>query len=185
MITLTEDHRYIDDATGAEYPGVTTVIKDAGMMGWLTNDNYYLKRGTYVHEACALWDLGLLEEADLSPGLTGFLSAWKKYRADTGFTPAPDFIERICFDPILLYAGTIDRDGLDIKAGESYNSHKIQCAAYWHFQGNSQASWKSVYLNEDGTYKIKVYSPSELYAAFKVFTAALTVYNWRKENRIQ
>jgi hypothetical protein len=130
-----------------------------------------------------MFDEGVLDEDALDSALVGFLAAWKKYRADTGFTPAPDFIERICFDPVLGYAGTIDRDGLDIKAGAPCKWHSVQCAGYWHFAG-TKAPWQSVYLHDDGTYKIKVYSPAELYAAFQVFCGALTVTNWKREHGI-
>ena len=184
MIVCTPEHTYIDSDTDRVYPGVTSIIKDAGLMGWLPNDDYYLKRGTWVHEACALWDRGLLEESDLAPGLVGFVAAWKKYRADTGLTPAPDFIERIGFDPVLGYCGTLDRNGLDIKAGAPCAWHILQAAAYWHFAGSSKAPWHSVYLRDDGGYAVRVYSPQELYAAFGVFCAALTVANWRKEHRV-
>jgi len=186
MIGLTPDHLYVDDETGRTYPGVTSIIKDVGLMGYLPDyDDYYLKRGTYVHEATALWDRGLLEENDLAPGLVWFLAAWKKYRGDTGFTPAPDFIERICFDPVLGYCGTVDRDGVDLKSGVPCAWHVLQASGYWHFAGSTKAPWQSVYLHDDGTYKVKVYAPQELYAAFGVFCAALTLYNWKRENKIQ
>jgi len=185
MILLTPDHTYIDDATGQAFPGVTSVIREAGLMGYMPGDDWYMTRGTLVHECTALFDQGMLDEDALDPALVGFLVAWKKYRADTGFTPAPDFIERICFDPVLGYCGTLDRDGLDIKAGVPTKWFLIQAAAYWHSPEVNKGPWQSVYLHDDGTYKVKVYAPQKLYAAFQVFCAALTVTNWKKEHKIQ
>jgi len=182
MIVCTSDHTYVDDATGRTYPGVTQIIYEAGLMGYMPGDDWYMTRGTLVHECTAMWDCGILWEEALDPALTGFLAAWKRYRADTGFTPAPDFIERICFDPVLGYAGTIDRDGLDIKAGVPTKWFLIQAAAYWHSPEVNKGPWRTVFLREEGTYKVIVYNPQDLYRAFQVFTAALTLYAWKAQN---
>jgi hypothetical protein len=185
MIFLTDDHRYVDAETGAEYPGVTSTIFRAGLMGFVPSDNWYLQRGTAVHEATELYDYGVLDESTVDLRIMPYLDAWKKYRADTGFAPDPNFIERIGVDEVLRYAGTLDRNGLDIKSGAPAPWHILQAAAYWHLDVANKAPWHAVYLHDDGTYKIKVYSPAELYAAFGVFCGALTVFNFKRENGIQ
>ena len=180
MIILTPEHVYIDSDTDRVFPGVTSVIKDAGLMGYMPGDEWYLERGTAVHEATALWDRGVLDEDSLDPQIAPFLASWKQYRADTGF--APKLIEEIFVDPIFGYAGTIDRDGLDIKSGSPAKWYVLQNAAYWHSPIVNKGPWQTVFLRENGSYKVVVYAPQELYEAFQVFTAALTLNAWKTRN---
>lgn len=185
MITLTKDHRYVDDVTGAEWPGVTTVIREAGLMGWIPDDPFYAERGTAIHEATALWDLGVLDEETLDLQIDPYLDAWKRYRSDMMDPDISLMIEQIVVNTAVGYCGTMDRAGVDIKTGALCKWHILQAAAYYHACPVRPPVWHSVYLKDDGTYKLTIYRPSELFAAFKVFCAALMVYNWRKENGVK
>lgn len=182
MIILTGDHRYIDTDTGREYPSVTATIRDAGVMGWVTEDAYYAERGKEVHKTTALWDKWLLDEDSVDPQIVPYLDAWKAYRCNV--PTKPDCIEEIVSDLVVGYCGTIDRDGLDIKTGAPAKWHILQAAAYWHARPYRQVGWTSVYLQDDGKYKLIIYKPSELQAAFKVFCAALQINQWKRENRL-
>jgi len=183
MITLTEDHRYVNEV-GREYPGVTSVIRTAGLMGWMPDDDWYLDRGHAVHSACELWDKGTLDEDALDPQIRPYLDAWRAYRRDTGYhAENVEEIEQLVCNPVVGYCGKIDRPGLDIKTGAPTKWHILQAAAYWHAL-KTRGEWHSVYLRDDGTYKLVIYRASELQAAFKVFCAALIVTTWAKENGI-
>ncbi len=184
MIILTEDHRYIDEETGREFPGVTATIRSAGLMGWTPNDDWYMERGTAVHAATAMSDRGTLDQDNLDPQIAPYLEAWKAYRRDTGYVPTQ--IEQIVSDLTIGYCGTMDRDGLDIKTGAAAKWHILQAAAYWHTDElrTDRTTWQSVYLQDDGKYKLAVYRASELHAAFRVFCAALQINQWKKENGI-
>ena len=189
MIILTDDHRYIDDDTGQEYPSVTKVIQSAGLMGWMPQGEYYLERGSFVHEATALDDQGLLDESTVDPVVAPYLEAWRRYRAESGFVP--ELIERSFLHPTYRYCGTIDRDGLDIKTGAPCKWHILQAAAYYALmRGNSIprvssiTRWVSVYLKPDGTYNTHIYPLADLVREFVTFTSALNIHNWKWENKV-
>ena len=182
MITLTTDHRYIDES-GREYPGVTTVIRDAGLMGYIPNDDWYSERGTAVHLATALYDRNDLDESTVDPQIVGYLNAWKLYRRDLMPAVATEYIEVLLHNSVSGYCGTMDRYALDIKTGVKCAWHVIQAAAYWQAIGRTRPlSWQSVYLREDGRYTVETYDPVSLTRAFNTFNHALPIYNWKKEN---
>lgn len=182
-LILTEDHRYFDN--DIEFPGVTTVIREAGLMGsWQPQDlEWYFQRGTAIHEATALYDQGILDKSTIDPRIQGYLDAWKKFRTDTGHGSA--FIEKSLCHPLYKYCGTLDRDELDIKSGNSQPWHLIQGAAYCALRNTTLIPvWSTIYLQEDGNYKVISYKPKEILDAFKIFLAALAIYNWRKNNNV-
>lgn len=183
MITMTSDHRYVDDITGREYPSVTQTIRDAGLMGYLSSDEWYLDRGTAVHEATALFDEGVLDESELDPRLIGYVDAWKKFRTDSAFKPTE--IEKIVLSERYGYAGTIDRDGIDIKTGAPCPWHELQAAAYWYaLCPKLLGCWMCVYLHDDGTYLVKTIKAKELHNLIAIFASALAINNWKKEHKI-
>ena len=67
-------------------PGVTTILKKARLIDtdapWF--DEYSRDRGTAVHLACELWDLGTLDESTLDPVLVPYLDGWRLFMAETG-----------------------------------------------------------------------------------------------------
>ena len=184
-IELTEDHRYINDA-GVEFPGVTGTIGDAGYMGWLPRDQYYLDRGTAVHLATELDDQGVLDESSVDPVVAPFLDAWRAYRRDTHREFL--FFEKQLYHPTFGYCGTLDRDGLDIKTGCEYKWHKVQAAAYLQLMLVNgyplPDKWISVYLKQDGKYNTRPYDILTLLREFQAFTSALVTANWKRENKI-
>lgn len=182
-ITLSENHVYTDSDTGRVYPSVTQIIKDAGMMGFLPSDPWYMERGTAVHEATALFDQGRLDYDALDPRIRGYVDAWALFTVDTDFGPA--FIETSFVHTEYGYAGTLDRNGLDIKTGAYCPWHALQAAAYARLSGEECKIWRTVYLSDDGRYVLRVYSVRELWAAWNVFLAALSIYNWKKGNGIK
>jgi hypothetical protein len=88
--------------------------------------------------------------------------------------------------PIYQFAGTIDRDGIDIKTGVPCAWHEIQAAAYTALYGEIPVTphWTGVYLHEDGTYTTKTWKSRDLFTSFKIFTAALAVVNWKREHKV-
>ncbi len=184
MIALSEDHVYSDTETGRVYPGVTQVIKAAGLMGYQNSAPFYMERGSVIHEATALFDEDSLDWNTVDPRILPYVEAWQFYRIRECENAPYDFIEKSFVHPIYQYAGTLDRPGLDIKSGSPCAWHILQAAAYAHLSGAECSQWKTVYLQDDGRYKVTIYKVSDLYAAFKVFLAALAIYNWKKENKI-
>lgn len=175
-IILTDDHRYVDEETGNEYPGVTSIIKSAGLMGYMPDDPWYMERGSAVHSSTELYDKGTLDDSSVDPRISGYLLAWKRYRDDSQFVP--EFIEKIFYHPVYCYCGTPDRNGLDIKTGSPAPWHILQGAAYKNL--SDSPVWKTIYLQEDSGYKVVTYNYFELREAFKIFTSALAIHNWKK-----
>ena len=119
-----ETHRYTLD--GVELPSVTQICRFLGYdyksaQPWLAEAA--ARRGTAIHEACALIDYG--EEPEVSPEIEGYITAYRRFLKD--YQPEWEGIETPLFvyDDWYKFAGTPDRWGkmdgkltlLDIKTG--------------------------------------------------------------------
>ena len=154
---------------------------------------YASQRGTAVHKATELWDRGTLDCDTIDAVVAPYLSAWLKFRKDTGFVPR--LIERRVHHADYGYCGTIDRQGcmtelagspqavIDIKTPVQLGPVVgLQLAAY---QGalrseGFQADLRfAVQLRADGQYRLVSYQSKE---DFSVFVALLTIKNWREKN---
>ena len=191
-LTLDLDtHTYRAD--GIVVPGVTNVMEDVGIIDysavpWDIRENA-LRRGTAVHLACQFDD-----ENDLRPcgkELAGYVAAWRKFRAVTGFTPT--LIEHKGFQEQYRYAGTLDRVGhfkngeewvLDIKTTEAPWWTRIQVAAYAAFFANPATYRRmGVALQADGDYKTHSYPRKNWRRDFNVFLNALAIHNEKQEKK--
>lgn len=161
-----------------QYPAgtlsVTEIIKEAGLI--YESDPWYMGRGQAVHAATEYHDRGTLDESTVAEEIRGYLEAWKKYRADTGYTPR--LIEQELYHPVYKYCGRIDREGRDIKSGSFVKWHLLQGAAYNELEVENGISvakreWQTVYLQGDGTYTVRNYGTIELFQAKKDFLTLL------------
>ena len=102
-----EKHEYRLD--GRILPSVTGILREMGFI----DDTYFTEdsaaRGTAVHRATELYDLGTLDEDSLDPRLVDYLEGWKRFRKETGFLPTS--IEGRGWSKF-GYAGTFDRIGV-------------------------------------------------------------------------
>lgn len=190
-------HEY-SDAAGTVYPSVTQILAHGGIVNFdmVTEEarQRSMRRGTSVHFACELYDLGALNRRTLPKALRGYVKAWVTWRERSGFRPL--LIEK----PILSphgYAGTPDRFGtlgnryavVDLKTGEGSVSDWIryQIAAYVKYfeftefyVGMPGLRRVAVKLHADGTYHAKEFPPSTYVHDFAVFYEALK--NWRAKD---
>jgi hypothetical protein len=121
MLTFDEkDHKYFWN--GLPVPGVNEILTSLNLLeSW--GSEVDMLRGTYVHKACELYDLGTLDEDNLDPLIAGYLEGWKKFTIETGFK---FLLNEHMFYSELGYAGRVDRYGtvnmdlcvLDIKTGD-------------------------------------------------------------------
>jgi len=180
---LTLDERHIYRLDGVEIPGVSEIIKDAGLSSFKDScDPWYADRGSKVHLACQLWDEADLNEESLDPHIVPYLEAWKKFLAESDAKILAN--EQMLHHPALLYAGTVDRilliDGqefvCDIKTGGKYREYPIQTAGYALLL-ERPVGRICVYLAKDGTYKTDLHRDrrDEQY-----FLAAYTVAQWKR-----
>lgn len=182
MITLDENHVYHDES--GPVPGVTGILKEAGLIDDRWFDEYSRERGTLVHRATAMWDAGTLDVEALDPVLAPYVRAWSQFKMDSGFTS--DLIEHIVYNPIHRYAGTLDRRGyldsqatiVDIKTGVAQPWAALQTAAY---AGTFDIPHKraTVELCPDCTYKLTMHTDRN---DIRVFLSALAVTNWKANN---
>ena len=85
---------------------VTEVIKASGLMGYMPEDQYYLDRGSYTHEAIALYLKDNLNEGLLSEGLKPFVDSAITWIQLAGYKA--EFIELSLYDPVMKLCGTVD-----------------------------------------------------------------------------
>lgn len=78
-----ERHEYRLD--GVIVPSTTQVLRSAGLITYSFRNDYFRRRGEYVHLACHLHDQEALDEASLDPVLAPYLEAYRSFLEDTGF----------------------------------------------------------------------------------------------------
>lgn len=123
---------------GRVVPSVTTVLAILTDFGAVPAE--VLARaaefGTHVHQACALWNAGRLDEDSLDPALAPYLAQWQRFVAESGAEIRDS--ELAVHHRGLNYAGTLDvlaewRNGLciiDIKTGAVPRTVGAQTEAY-------------------------------------------------------
>jgi hypothetical protein len=214
MISLDASHVYRDE-TGRVWPGVTTILGGSkpdscgrrawpGVPPWLGRfdripaDTLEYKRqlGSAVHHATALDDLGVLDEASLDEAVGVRLEGWRRYRAESGFTPLPGCIERIVWHPSIGFCGTLDRIGtlrggtalIDVKTASASTGLDAgpQTAAYLSAARASMPERElparvvrgSVHLTDDGR---GLYVPHTNGRDWNAFLAALELWNFAQK----
>src|SRR5262245_12733032 len=133
-------HTYTLD--GEILPSVTQILQSAGLVDYSRVPRDVLQaamdRGTRVHLACQFLDEGDLDPASIGLSDMGYVSAYEKFKRETGFVP--ELIEHRVHHSELRFAGTLDRVGtfsgghyrllIDIKTGDPTPAAFVQLAAY-------------------------------------------------------
>lgn len=179
---IAAEHRYLLNGE-RELPSVTKILKDQGLIDdqWFTEQARL--RGDYVHLACRMLDDEELAIDSLDPGIAGYVAAYQKFLTLT--TPDWIYVEHRVFDPVLGYAGTLDRAGLlqgekvllDIKSGGLYPSVGPQTAAYRRCLPEPH-TWKrtALQLSGDGSFTLH---PLTDRGDEEVFLSALRLAQWK------
>lgn len=153
-------------------------------------------RGTAVHKATELHDLGTLDEASVDDTVWPYLEAWRQFRSDTGFSPT--LIEHRAYHEGYGYCGTVDRRGVMTKLSGSPGAVidiktpvqlgpvvGLQLAAYQEAMrrnGSCAADLRfAVQLRSDGQYRLVPYTDK---SDFGVFIALLTIRKWRERHSV-
>ena len=187
-----EQHLYALD--GQPLPSVTQILEATGVCDYSylppATRRMALGRGSAVHSATQFDDEGDLDEAGLDDELVPYLSAWRRFRAETGFTP--DLIEYQDWHRTYRYAGTLDRRGvfpdgskaiLDIKTNSSEGWVRLQLAAYADFFPDTRTYRRiCVEVRKDTTYRVIEFPAAHHTADFGRFLACLTVYRLQQEH---
>ena len=177
-------------------PSVTAILRAAGLGPQYGDiDPAVLERarqrGVAVDAACDLIDADDLDEASVDPAIAGYVEAYRRFIADTGYTVRASQVQ--VHHAQLGYCGTADMVGrmqgrvalLDRKCTASMHPDvAIQVAAYAEALNHMITESPPVtliaglHLRRDGSYKVHTY---DLAAAFNVFRAALVFYQWRQD----
>lgn len=178
---------------GAVVPGVTTVIASlydfSSIPAWILDRKSAIGRA--VHLATELYDDGDLDEESVDPVVRPYLDAWIRFRKETGCAVLHS--ERQMSDPLLRYAGTVDRVLAfgsvrwiaDIKSTVVLDpAVGVQTAGYKRLaiaEGLADESAKraAVQLRPDGTYRFVPYEKPD---DERCFLSLLNVYHWRQKN---
>lgn len=148
-----------------------------------------LARGSAVHSATQFNDEGDLDEILLDDALKPYLAAWRKFRAETGFTPS--LIEHRVCHPTYRYAGTLDRIGrsnagplqiVDIKTSTVPKWTALQLAAYVSCLDEPRIYQRiGVALQADGGYRCTTFKAADYRRDEGIFLACLTTMRARTE----
>lgn len=128
-------HEYRHGAiNGPKLEGVTSII--AVDTKWFTEASRV--EGDYVHRMTHLYDLNDLDEENLDPALQGYLTAYKKAKAEKGIEVIES--EMRIHSDLYGYAGTLDKlvhirgdhinSIIDIKSGAYSGWTELQVASY-------------------------------------------------------
>lgn len=145
--------------------------------------------GTAVHRMTELYDLDDLDVDSLSQELLPYLTAWMRFRAETGFVP--ELIEQRWHHPVLHFAGTLDRTGI-IKGRRAVIDIKkmlrlgpvigVQLAAYKELCIKNGVAIEDRYglgLRADGTYRLVPYTDKH---DWPTFLSLLTLRNFKDKH---
>ena len=180
---LTRDEKHIYRLDGVVIPGVSQIIREAGMSSFPeSGGSWQSQRGQAVHLACQLWDEADLDEATLDPAIAPYLEAWKNFLAENKAKVLMN--EQMLYHPTLRYAGTIDRLLLigeqeflcDIKTGSKYPEYPIQTAGY-ALLIDRPVGRMCVYLAGNGTFNTSTHRDR---SDEQYFLAAYTISNWHR-----
>lgn len=183
-----DEARHAYSLDGEELIGVTTALQVAGLVDYSAVDPkllaYRATQGKLAHLACELDDLGDLDDTRVDPALVGYLAAWRRFRAESGF--APDRVEHRVHHLVYRYAGTLDRTGplrgrralVDIKTSVAPQPWwGAQLAAYEMCLDDGPYDRFAVRLANDGTYRLDEFrDPNDR----KLWLAALVIAQWRR-----
>ena len=187
------NHLYF--VNGKQTPSVSSILSPLVDFSYVPRETleYASQRGTAVHRATELYDLGTLDDESVDEAVRPYLDAWKRFRQDTGFVPR--LIERRVHHADYGYCGTIDREGcmtelagspqaiIDIKTPVHLGPVVgLQLAAYQEAlrsEGFQVDLRFAVQLRSDGNYRLQSYIEK---SDFGVFVALLTLKRWREKH---
>lgn len=188
LVLDTQSHRYL--LNGVPLPGVTTILKAAGLIEdiWFTDEAR--TRGQAVHLATRYIDEDdSLDWDTVKPEYAPRVRAYVDFKARMGFEPT--LIEEPLASVRYGFAGTLDRAGMannlhtlfDLKTGPYQRWQDLQLAAYEILaEENGQPPIQErfiVHLREDGTPAIHAPKTNPRQAR-ELFLAALNLFHWRK-----
>ena len=178
---------HIYKLNGVRIPGVTEVMKFAGLVDdrWFTEESSW--RGTAIHLACELDDQDDLDPASVDEPVRLKLEGYRKFKKTMAFIPKT--IEEMVCGKIggMLVAGRPDRTGflgllpivMDLKSGAVPPQTAIQLAAYSELTGIDQ---RVAVRLVDNDFILKPYLLRTRRDDVRQFQSALAGWWWKHNN---
>lgn len=190
---ICDENNRVLTVDGEYHPHITQVLADLGLSRDYNGvDPWYAARGHAVHWGCKLINEGKLDEESFTEEIKGYLSAYRAWLAESGFTP--QYSELALFSPIHRFVGTLDIVGLlptvgrviiDLKTSSSLDpAVEIQTGAQeilWleNFPQHDIAGRYALQLKSDGTYRLKDVS----HVTKSLFVQALELWRWQQTHK--
>lgn len=179
-----KDHSY--SIGGRPALGVTSVLKEVGLIDeqWWTSEAR--TRGTIVHRACELLNKGTLNWRSLDPRFVPYVAAYKRFKEESGFKVI--YNEQPIFSPTFFVATILDNWGdfpdeknvlLEIKTGEEQPWWKIQLGGQDFILGK-KSNRRSLRLYPTGKYKLS--NPYRDQGEISLFVSCATLAHWKRNN---
>jgi len=150
-----EGHLYHHE--GARLPSVTGILKDEGFVDTTFFNDHARERGSLVHLATHLDDIGELDESSIDPVIAPYLEAWRRFRRESGFVI--EISEKPMRSSIYGYAGTPDSIG--------------------YFPKKRTMKRAAVELHGDGTYRLVPFGDR---TDEQVWLSAVACHTWKRNN---
>lgn len=175
---------------GGPVPSVTQILAPLVDLSGIPASILDAKRqlGQDVHYACQLLDEDDLDEDSIEESIEPYVQAYRQFKVDTGAAVLEN--ERKVAEPMLMYAGTLDRvmqiNGtkwlVDLKTCISVPlAVGPQTAAYMRALGDNSVTHRAALrLRPDGTYRL---DPLTGVNDWSVFMACLTLHRFKESNQ--
>jgi len=176
-------HKYTED--GKDYPSVTQILKDCGLIdvSWYTEDSAL--KGTYIHDVLREIDEGALPlMLDISEDIAGYIDAYLRFKKENDYRI--EAIEKPLINKTLELAGTPDRIAtlnrkaciIDIKTGGKERWHGVQLSGYLMLIDSGDYELFGLYLSKDGKYRLETYRGKDFRG---IFMSCLNLYHWKRQ----
>lgn len=188
-----EPHKYYQEPSGEEIPGITGVLKDVGIIDFSMVRPDVLAAaaefGTHVHHAVHYHEDGELDDQTLTEDVHGCLMGYLGFKNQCRFEVHA--VETLVWSPTHRYATMIDLIGsldghpavVNVKTGDRLAWHAVQLAAEVATLPDARKYRRiGLKLNRDGTYKVYEYPAHDYGRDLNVFHAAAALWHWKHDN---
>lgn len=192
-----DEHRYFEDPSGVEIPGVTRALEEGRFIDFSMVPPDILEaakqRGTRVHDAVHFWLDGDLDAESINEETHGYVMAAAAFVNKWRVTPT--LVERFIHSPQHRFAGRVDLEAMiersqsghdlaviDWKSGLVQPSHELQVTGYVSTRPDPRAYRRmTVELHTDGTFKVHEYKVDDYLRSLNVFHSAVVGWHWKQE----
>lgn len=153
-----DEESHVYTYQGNRLPSVTGILKDEGFIDIAWYDEWSRDKGSHVHTAIEYDLTGELDEENLDDEIRPYLSAFRKFMAESGFKVQRSEIPQM--STTYHYAGKSD--------------------LYGCFPKLTAARRFALELNKEGKYKLIPFTDQN---DFPVWLAAVAVHHWKNNHK--